>query len=86
MAFEAWHSLSLDESLIREFGRINFRVRIITKAARYSIKIYVSADAKKSFVLCGLVYKGQYTYNNTANNNEDTKNQNQSLYRTLQTK
>jgi Transposase IS4 len=33
--------LSLDETLIRAFSRIKFKVRIVTKAARYGIKLYV---------------------------------------------
>jgi hypothetical protein len=34
MAFEAGPSLRLDETLlVRTFGRINFKVRIISKAA-----------------------------------------------------
>ena len=37
--------LSLDETLIRAFGRIEFKVRIVTKAARYGIKWYVITDA-----------------------------------------
>jgi hypothetical protein len=32
-------NLSLDESLIRAFGRMKFKVRIITKSARYGIKL-----------------------------------------------
>jgi len=76
LAFEPGPALSLDESLVRAFGRIKFKVRIITKAARYGIKIYVLADAKTSFVLNVLVYTGQYTnYNSVANddNSEDSK-------------
>jgi DNA polymerase III epsilon subunit-like protein len=74
LAFEAGPSLSLDESLIRAFGRIKFKVRIITKSARYGIKIYVLADARTSYVMNVLVYTGQYTYNNSASNtSEDTK-------------
>jgi Transposase IS4 len=30
--------LDLDETLIRAFGRINFKVRIVTKAAQYGTK------------------------------------------------
>jgi hypothetical protein len=72
-AFEAGPALSLDESLVRSFGRIKFRVRIVTKSARYGIKIYVLADAATSYVLRVLVYTGQYTYNNTINGDEETK-------------
>jgi len=68
-AFQPGMNLSLDESLVRAFGRIKFKVRIVTKAARYGIKIYVIADAKTAFVLRVLVYTGQYTYitNNLTN-------------------
>ena len=64
LAFEPGPSLSLDESLVRAFGRIKFKVRIITKSARYGIKIYVLADARTSYVMNVIVYTGQYTYNN----------------------
>ena len=70
LAFEAGPSLSLDETLVRAFGRMKFKVRILTKAARYGIKIYVLADATTSYVMNILVYTGQYTYQT---NNEDTK-------------
>jgi len=73
LAFEAGPALSLDESLVRAFGRIKFKVRIITKSARYGIKIYVLADARTSYVMNILVYTGQYTYNNCPGSNEDTK-------------
>jgi hypothetical protein len=55
-------ALSLDESLIRAFGRIKFKVRIITKAARYGIKVYVLTDAVSAFVLKVIVYTGKTTY------------------------
>jgi Transposase IS4 len=51
--------LSLDESLIRAFGQIKFKVRIITKAARYGSKVYVITDADSTFVLMVLVYSGK---------------------------
>jgi DNA polymerase III epsilon subunit-like protein len=73
LAFEAGPTLSLDESLVRAFGRIKFKVRIITKSARYGIKIYVLADARTSYVLNVLVYTGQYTYNNNPESNEELK-------------
>jgi hypothetical protein len=73
MAFEAGPSLSLDETLVRTFGRIKFKVRIISKAARYGIKIYVLADAETSYVLQVLVYTGQYTYFRTSDDDEETK-------------
>ena len=70
LAFEAGPSLSLDETLVRAFGRMKFKVRILTKAARYGIKIYVLADATTSYVMNVLVYTGQYTYQT---DNEDIK-------------
>ena len=73
LGFEAGDALSLDESLVRAFGRIKFKVRIITKAARYGIKIYVLTDARTSYVMNVLVYTGQYTYNNNETNDEATK-------------
>jgi len=60
---ESGQELSLDESLIRSFGRMKFKVRIISKSARYGIKIYVITDAKTSFVLCVIIYIGKTTYN-----------------------
>ena len=63
--------LSLDETLVRAFGRMKFKVRIITKAARYGIKLYVISDAVTSFVLKVIVYPGKSTYNNV----EDEKKQ-----------
>lgn len=54
--------LSLDETLIRAFGRMKFKVRIVTKAARYGIKLYVITDARTSFVLRVIVYTGKFTY------------------------
>jgi DNA polymerase III epsilon subunit-like protein len=62
--FVPGQNLSLDESLIRAFGRIKFKVRIITKAARYGIKIYVLTDAETAFVLKVIVYTGKTTYGN----------------------
>jgi hypothetical protein len=53
--------LSLDETLIRAFGRIKFKVRIISKSARYGIKIYVVTDARTSYVLQVIVYTGKNT-------------------------
>lgn len=62
--FVPGQNLSLDESLIRAFGRIKFKVRIITKSARYGIKIYVLTDAETAFVLKVIVYTGKSTYGN----------------------
>lgn len=54
--------LSLDETLVRAFGRIKFKVRIVTKAARYGIKIYVLTDAATAYVLKVIIYTGKSTY------------------------
>ena len=49
--------------MIRSFGRVKFKVRIVTKAgARYGIKVYVITDAATSYVLRVLFYTGKYTY------------------------
>ena len=58
--------LSLDETLIRAFGRIKFKVRIISKSARYGIKVYVLTDAQTAFALKVIVYTGSTTYNESA--------------------
>jgi hypothetical protein len=60
--FIPFQQLSLDETLLRAFGRMKFKVRIISKAARYGIKLYVVTDATTSYVLKVLVYTGKYTY------------------------
>mmetsp|Transcript_14682 Transcript_14682/g.44088 ORF Transcript_14682/g.44088 Transcript_14682/m.44088 type:complete len:898 (+) Transcript_14682:187-2880(+) len=51
--------LSLDETLMRAFGRIGFKVRVVTKAARYGIKLYVVTCAS-GYVLDVLPYCGKY--------------------------
>jgi hypothetical protein len=51
--------LSLDVTLIRAFGRIKFKARIVTKAARYGIKLYVITDAVTAFVLKVVIYTGK---------------------------
>ena len=61
-AFVPGYALILDESLIRCFGRLKFKVRIITKSARYGIKVYVLADAKTAYVLKVIFYTGKFTY------------------------
>ena len=62
MVFVPGQQLSLDETLLRAFGRMKFKVRIISKSARYGIKLYVGTDARTSFVLKVLVYTGKFTY------------------------
>ena len=68
--FVPGRQLSLDETLIRSFGRIKFKVRIISKSARYGIKIYVLTDAATAFVLRVIIYTGKSTYNETTNPGE----------------
>ena len=60
--FVPGQQLSLDETLIRAFGQMKFKVRIITKAARYGIKIYVITDASTAYVLRVVIYTGKSTY------------------------
>jgi hypothetical protein len=60
--FVPGQQLSLDETLIQAFGRIKFKVRIGTKAARYGIKVYVIRDAATAFVLRVVIYSGKTTY------------------------
>jgi Transposase IS4 len=64
-------NLSLDETFLRAFGRIKFKVRIVTKSARYGIKLYVVTDAETAFVLRIIIYTGKSTYNEREL--EDTK-------------
>lgn len=61
-SFRPGQQLSLDETLIRAFGRMKFKVRIVTKAARYGIKVYVVTDARTAFVLKVIFYTGRSTY------------------------
>ena len=65
--FQPGRQLSLDETLVRSFGRIKFKVRIISKAARYGIKMYVLTDAATAYVLRVIVYTGKHTYNESIN-------------------
>ena len=69
-SFIPGQALSLDETLIRAFGRIKFKVRIISKSARYGIKLYVLTDAETAFVLRIIVYTGKTTY---TDDNKDVK-------------
>jgi hypothetical protein len=54
--------LSLDETSICAFGRIKFKVCIVTKAARFGIKLYVITNAVTAFVLKVVIYTGKSTY------------------------
>ena len=40
---------------------MKFKVRIITKSARYGINIYVVADVETAYVIKSIVYTGKYT-------------------------
>ena len=68
--FTPGRQLPLDETLIRTFGCIKFKVRIISKAARYGIKLYVLTDAQTAFVLKIIIYTGKSTYQRTIDANE----------------
>ena len=68
--FEPAQQLSLDETLIRSFGRISFKVRIISKSARYGIKRYVLTDAITAYVIKVIIYTGKYTYQESDNQKE----------------
>ena len=63
--FSPGQQLSLDETLLWAFGRIKFKVRIISKSAWYGIKIYVITDARTAYVLCVIIYTGKTTYSCT---------------------
>jgi hypothetical protein len=63
--------LSLDKTLLRAFGRIKFKVCIVSKAARYGIKIYVITDARTGYVLRVLTYTGKSTYTTTGDVQEN---------------
>ena len=49
----------LDKSLVRIFGLMKFKVRIIKKLAQYGIKFYVVMDSKTDYVLKSIVYTGK---------------------------
>ncbi len=61
--FVPGQQLSLDETLIRTFAQMKFKVRIVTKASRHGMKIYVITDAQAAYVLCVVFYTGKSTYN-----------------------
>ena len=67
--FVPGQELSLDETLYRAFERIKFKVRIVTKAARYGIKLYVVTDASTAYVHKVIVYTEKYTYKETTGDN-----------------
>ena len=56
--YEPGRNLSVDETLLRAYGRIKFKVRVITKAARYGIKMYVVTDSIDEYVLRTSMYTG----------------------------
>ena len=61
-AFVPRYALSLDKSSIRYFGYLKFKVRIITKLARYRIKVCVIAGTATAYVLKVIFYTGKFTY------------------------
>jgi hypothetical protein len=65
--------LSLGKTLIWAFGRIKFKVHIVTKAARYGIKLYVITDAVTAFVLKVVIYMGKTTYSATTKQQDKKK-------------
>ena len=56
--YEPGRNLSVDETLLRAYGRISFKVRVVTKSARYGIKMYVCTDAVDEYILCTSMYTG----------------------------
>jgi hypothetical protein len=65
--------LLLEETLIWALGRIKFKVHIVTKAARYGIKLYVITDAATAFVLKVVIYTGKSTYSTTSSDQQEKK-------------
>jgi hypothetical protein len=61
----------LDETLIQAFGRIKFKV--LTKVARYGIKLYVITDAVTAYILKVVIYTGKSTYYATSKQQERKK-------------
>ena len=64
--------MSLDESLIRSFGRIKIKFIIVTRVDWYRINIYVATYESYSFVLKVNIYTVKYNYDN--NDNTDMLN------------
>ena len=54
--------LILDESLVHTYGKINFKVRIMTKLAPYGIKVYVVTDVETYYVIKFIVFQGMIQY------------------------
>ena len=66
---QAWlpgQALSQDETLIRTYGQIRFKVCIISKSACYGIKMYVITDAKTAFVTKDIMYVSKEQNNHDA--------------------
>ena len=57
--YEPSRNFSVDETLLRAYGRISFKVRVITKSARYGIKMYVCTDSVDEYVLSTSMYTGK---------------------------
>ena len=57
--YESVRNLSVDKTLLQSYRRIKFKVRVITKAARYRIKMYVVTDSIDEYVLRTSMYTGR---------------------------
>lgn len=57
--FESGKELSIDDTLLRAYGQIKFKVRIVTNSARYGIKLYVLADSKTRYIFNLIMYSGK---------------------------
>ena len=60
--FVPGHALSLDESLIRCFRRLKFKVLIIAKSDKHRIKVHAIADATTAHVLKVIFHTGKFAY------------------------
>ena len=58
LLYEPGRNLSVDETLLCAYGCIAFKVWVITKAARYGIKMNVATDAVDKYVLRTSMYTG----------------------------
>ena len=71
---EPGRNLSVDETLLRVYGRLSFKVRVVTKAARYGIKMYVCTDSTDAYVLSTSMYTGAEKSPEVANDLKKTTN------------
>lgn len=56
--YKPGRNLSVDETLPHTYGRIGFKVRVVTKATQLSIKMYVCSDPHDEYVLSTSMYVG----------------------------